>query len=198
MIQGDNSPAVYMIVGLGNPGRAYRENRHNVGFMLLDRLAENIGLSFSRSRHHALFTDAWIEGAKVILVKPQTFMNEAGRAIAPLVRFARIPLPRLLVVFDDLDLPLGTLRLRPIGGSSGHKGMRSIIQHLGSQDFPRLRVGIGRPPGRMDPRVYVLKDFGREERPALEITLQRGVVCVRTLISEGIEIAMTRFNAEVV
>jgi PTH1 family peptidyl-tRNA hydrolase len=121
-------------------------------------------------------------------------MNESGCTVSPLVHFYRVPLERLLVVYDDLDLPLGTLRLRPGGGSGGHKGMRSIIEHLGSQAFPRLRIGIDRPPGRMDPAAYVLQDFSEDEESLLEDRLEQAVSAVETWVRQGVEVAMTRYN----
>ena len=122
-------------------------------------------------------------------------MNESGRAVASLTRFYQVPLERLLIIYDDLDLPLGTIRMRPVGGSGGHKGMRSIIEQLGGQGFPRLRVGIGRPPGRMDPAAYVLQDFSAEEQELLEDLLDRAVVAIETWLAEGVEMAMSRHNS---
>jgi PTH1 family peptidyl-tRNA hydrolase len=172
-------------------------NRHNVGFMLLDRLATEMSGTFRRRKAGSLVMDGRIDGSKVILAKPQGFMNVSGGPVSSLVRFFQIPLNRLLVVHDDLDLPLGTLRLRGSGGSAGHRGMQSIVTRLGSSDFPRLRIGIGRPPGRMDPADFVLKDFTDAETELLGISLERASGCVRSLILDGLELAMTRFNATV-
>jgi PTH1 family peptidyl-tRNA hydrolase len=169
-------------------------NRHNVGFMLLDRLAKEMGGSFRRRQAGSLVTDGRIDGSKVILAKPQGFMNTSGGPVSSLVRFFHIPLDQLIIVHDDLDLPLGTLRLRGSGGSAGHRGMQSIIARLGSQEFPRLRIGIGRPPGRMDPADFVLKDFAEDEKELLEVTLGKAMECLQTLLSDGLELAMTRFN----
>jgi PTH1 family peptidyl-tRNA hydrolase len=169
-------------------------NRHNVGFMLLDRLAKEMGNTFRRRQAGSLVTDGRIDGLKVILAKPQGFMNTSGGPVSSLVRFFQIPLDHLIIVHDDLDLPLGTLRLRASGGSAGHRGMQSIITRLGSQEFPRLRIGIGRPPGRMDPADYVLKDFSEGEQDLLGITLDKAMACVRAIMLEGLELAMTRFN----
>ncbi len=185
----------YLVVGLGNPGRAYRENRHNAGFMALDRLAASMGTSFSRSQLDALVTDGRLNSCKVILAKPQTYMNLVGRSVGALTRYYRILLPQLLVVCDDLDLPLGALRLRPGGGTAGHKGMASSLEHLGTPEFPRLRLGIGRPPGRMDPADFVLQDFGADEAPAVDGMLDRAAECIRSMVLDGIQEAMTRFNA---
>ena len=184
----------YLIVGLGNPGRQYARNRHNVGFLVVSRLAERLGVSFGRLQHKALVAQGRYEGRRLILAKPQTYMNLSGQAVAPLVRFYKIPLDHLLVVYDDLDLPPLTLRLRPKGGHGGHKGMRDIIQRLGSQDFPRLRVGIGRPPGRMEAAAYVLQDFSPAEWEALSPVLDRAVEGLLLWISEGLSAAMNWIN----
>jgi PTH1 family peptidyl-tRNA hydrolase len=188
-----NSPP-YLIVGLGNPGREYRQNRHNVGFMLMDRLAERLKVSFSRLESKALVTKADYEGKRLILVKPQTFMNLSGQAAGALLRFYKVPLENLLVAYDDVDLPLGALRLRPDGGSAGQKGMGSIIERLGTQAFPRLRIGIGRPPGRMDAAAYVLQDFSSAEEKELLLALERGVDAVLVFVTHSLEIAMNQYN----
>ena len=184
-----------LIVGLGNPGRDYRSQRHNVGFMVLDHLAALCGEGFARRQRKALVAEVRLAGRKALLAKPQTFMNLAGASVARLSGYYRIENANLLVVCDDLDLPLGSLRLRPFGGSAGHKGLRSIFDHLGTQDFPRLRVGIGRPPGRMDPAAYVLQPFGRDELAEITGVIDRAVDCIGLFASEGIETAMARFNA---
>ncbi len=186
---------LYLIAGLGNPGRRYRGNRHNVGFLCLDRLATGHHLSFDRRQKRSVVAAGQIGERRVVLAKPQTFMNESGRAVGPLIRFYQVPLDRLLVIQDDLDLPLGVLRMRPAGGSGGHRGMRSIIQHVGTRSFPRLRIGIGRPPGRMDPAAYVLQDFSAEELAVLEETLDQATAAIETWLDEGIEMAMSRHNA---
>lgn len=191
----ESALVTFLIVGLGNPGRSYRANRHNAGFMAVDRWAVSLGVSFSRSQSDALVTDTRLDGHRIILAKPQTYMNLVGRSVQALYRYFRIAEDKLLVVCDDLDLPLGTLRLRPGGGTAGHKGMGSILEHLGTPDFPRLRLGIGRPPGRMDPADYVLQDFKAEELPALETMLDHAVECLHAHVVDGIQSAMTRFNA---
>jgi PTH1 family peptidyl-tRNA hydrolase len=182
-----------LIVGLGNPGRKYAGNRHNVGFQCLDRLAEAWGLSFSKRKHKALLAQGEIVGLKTILAKPQTFMNLSGEAVERLARFYELPPEGLLVIYDDLDLPLGKIRLRPEGGSGGHKGMKSIIEHLGTGGFPRLRVGIGRP-AHGDPEDYVLSDFAPDEWMAIEEAYERAVSAVELWLAEGIVAAMNRYN----
>lgn len=187
--------ARYLLVGLGNPGREYRLNRHNAGFMLLDRLVERHGLpAFTRRQGKALITTGSLAGEAVVLAKPQTYMNLSGEAVAPLVRFYQVPLERLLVCFDDIDLPVGTLRLRAEGGSSGQGGMKSVIQHLGTEAFPRLRLGVGRPPGVKTAANYVLKDLRGEELELMGVTLDKAADAVECFVQEGIVAAMNRFN----
>jgi PTH1 family peptidyl-tRNA hydrolase len=183
-----------MIVGLGNPGMRYARNRHNVGFHVVDHLAAEAGLCFDERQSHALMARGTVEGVRVALVKPQTYMNLSGKAVGPLVRFYKIPLERLLVVCDDLDLPLGQLRLRLKGGSGGHRGLASVIEHLGSQEFPRLRIGIGRPVGSMTPEAYVLQDFDPAQQAVMEHVYPRAVEAIRTALREGFQTAMNRFN----
>ncbi len=184
----------YLVAGLGNPGREYAANRHNVGFMLVDRLAARLGASFSRLESKALVCKAEYQGRRMILAKPQTYMNLSGQAVGGLLNYYKVPLGNLLVVYDDVDLPLGTLRLRPGGGSAGQKGMQSIIERLGSQDFPRLRIGIDRPPGRMDAAAYVLQDFSRQQVEFLAPVLERAVDAVLVFVTQGLEAAMNQFN----
>ncbi|MFN2274706.1 MAG: aminoacyl-tRNA hydrolase [Anaerolineales bacterium] len=184
----------YLIVGLGNPGRRFKENRHNIGFALVTLLADRWRMEFSRMQSDALVCDTRRAGHKIILAKPQTWMNSSGRAVAALQRFFKVDLANLIVAFDDLDLPSGTIRVRPGGGSGGHKGMESIIQHLGSDEFPRIRLGIGRPPGKMDPADYVLQDFKAQEQEPIEAMLQRGAVCVELLLDEGLQACMNHCN----
>jgi peptidyl-tRNA hydrolase, PTH1 family len=183
----------YLIAGLGNPGLRHKANRHNVGFMLVDRLAAASGTSLGRVQQRAVVGDGRIAGRAVILAKPQTYMNLSGDAVGPLVHYYKIAHVQVLAVYDELDLPLGTLRLREKGGAGGHNGMRSLIYHLG-QDFPRLRLGIGRPPGRMSPAAYVLQDFGRDELPIVDEMLNQAVQAVATFLQEGIQPAMSRYN----
>jgi PTH1 family peptidyl-tRNA hydrolase len=183
-----------LIAGLGNPGPKYAANRHNVGFRCVERLGIALGLTLDKDQKQARVALGDFDGRRVVLAKPQTFMNESGRAVAALARFYKVRLDCLLVVYDDLDLPLGSVRLRPEGGSGGHKGMRSIIEHLGTQEFSRLRIGIDRPPGRMDPAAYVLQDFSADEGPLLEETLERAVAAIETWLRQGVEVAMDQYN----
>ncbi len=187
----------YLLIGLGNPGREYRENRHNIGFMLIDRMAVKLDTRFTRLQSKALVASATYQNLKLILAKPQTFMNLSGMAVQGLVRFYKLPLSNFLVAHDDLDLPAGTIRIRPDGGSAGQKGMASIIERLGTDEFPRLRLGIGHPPGQMDAADYVLQDFPDEERPIISETLNRAVEAALLFVRAGLETSMNQFNGSV-
>ena len=184
----------YLIIGLGNPGRQYRHNRHNIGFMVLDRLAGRLGTSFTRLESKALVTKADYENRRLVMAKPQTYMNLSGTAVGSLARFYKAPLKNLLVVYDDVDLPFGSLRLRPDGGSAGQKGMASIIERLGTEEFPRLRLGIGRPPGKMEAADYVLQEFSSHEAQVLPEILERAVEAVLTYVASGLVTAMNQYN----
>ena len=186
--------AAALIVGLGNPGREYAGNRHNVGFLTADRWAAAHALTFNKIQHHAVIALGRSGERRIIVDKPQTYMNESGRAAGALLRFYKIPVEQLLVIFDDLDLPLGAIRLRADGGAGGHNGMRSIIQQLGGNQFARLRIGIGRPPGRMDPAAFVLQDFSREEAAELDALLDRAGQAIDAFLTAGITAAMNQFN----
>lgn len=184
----------FLIAGLGNPGRRYEHNRHNAGFMLLNRLAEKFGEKFARVEARALVTRVVFNGERLILMKPQTYMNNSGGPVNTLLRFYKVPLVNFLVAYDDVDLPLGTLRLRPAGGSAGQKGMQSIIDRLGTDEFPRLRIGTGRPPGRQEAADYVLQDFSPRDSDMLDEALDRAVEAVLSFVCDGLDIAMNRFN----
>ncbi len=185
----------YLIVGLGNPGRQYAATKHNVGFMCLDALANAHGLTFDRKQGKALLATGTIVGKPVLLAKPQSFMNLSGDSVSALTGFYKIPPHNLLVVFDDLDLPVGTLRIRGFGGSSGQKGMKHIIERIGTQAFSRIRFGIGRPPGRMDPAAYVLLPFADgDERILVEETIGRAVKAIELWLADGIDRAMNACN----
>ncbi len=182
-----------LIVGLGNPGQNYAANRHNVGFQCLDTFARGHGIAFSQRLRLALVGQGEVAGVSVTLAKPRTYMNLSGRAVTSLLNQLRLRPDDLIVIHDDLDLPLGQIRLRPRGGSGGHKGMQSIIQALGSQEFVRLRVGIDRPAGD-DVMDYVLGNFSADERPLVEAARQQVAEALLCLLAEGLERAMNRFN----
>ena len=182
-----------LIVGLGNPGPGYARNRHNVGFQCVERFIRRHNLAHERVLFKALVTTGQMGDIKVVLARPLTFMNLSGQAVRPLLRWYHVALPDLLVVYDDLDLPLGKIRLRQRGGSGGHKGMRSIIEALGSEEFPRLRIGIGRPR-HGDPQDYVLSDFTPDESILMEGVYERAVNAIELFIAEGIVAAMNKCN----
>jgi len=187
----------FLLTGLGNPGREYRDNRHNVGFMLIDRLVVRLNARGMKLQSKAIVTNAVYEDYKLILAKPQTYMNLSGHSVQGLAHFYKIPLENILIAHDDLDLPFGTLRIRPGGGPGGQKGVASAIERLGSKEFPRLRIGIGRPPGRMDPADYVLQDFSKDEAAALPEILDHAEQAVLEFVKNGLDSAMNKFNGSV-
>lgn len=184
----------YLIVGLGNPGNKYHNTRHNIGFMAVDELARSHNLSFDTTKAKALIAEGTISGKRVLLVKPQTYMNLSGESVRALADFYKIPPENIFLVHDDMDIPLGTLRLRPKGGAGGQKGVQNTIQHLGTQDFPRCRFGIGRPPGKMDPAAYVLLPFTADEQILVIETIRRVIQAIALWLQNGIENAMNRHN----
>lgn len=188
----------FLIVGLGNPGRDYKENRHNVGYMLVDRLAVRLNARNMKVQSKAIVISTHWEGCKLLLAKPQTYMNLSGTSIQGLLHFYKLPLDNLLVAHDDLDLPFGALRIRPGGGPGGQRGVEDTISRLGTQDFARLRIGIDRPPGRMDPANYVLQDFPSRDLIALSQILDRAADSAQTWIREGLTSAMNKFNGSII
>jgi PTH1 family peptidyl-tRNA hydrolase len=191
-----------LIVGLGNPGRIYTHNRHNIGFMCISHLARTHGIRFDKKQGYARTGSGEITGNKVLLARPQTYMNSSGESVSRLVRKLKVNLSDLFVIHDDLDLPLGKIRIRFGGGSGGHKGIDSIIAHLGSQDFYRIRVGIGRPEipeGSTVDRettvvAYVLSDFTPEEREMITQAIPEVSQAILCLLSEGLTTAMNKYN----
>lgn len=187
----------YLLVGLGNPGREYQTNRHNYGFMLIDRIAVRLNARGLKVQSKAIVTSATYEDRKLILAKPQTYMNLSGQSIQGLAHFYKLPLENMLVAYDDLDLPFGTIRLRPGGGPGGQKGVASTIERLGTKDFARLRLGIGRPPGRMDPAAYVLQNFSRDELKSVSEILDRAADAALEFVMNGLDKAMNKFNGSI-
>jgi len=187
----------FLIVGLGNPGREYKDNRHNVGFMLVDRLTVRLNARLTRVQAKALVGSVNYDNNKLIFAKPQTYMNLSGQSIQGLARFYKVPLENMIVAHDDLDLPFGTIRIRPGGGPGGQRGVASTIERLGSKDFPRLRIGIGRPPGRMDPAAYVLQDFPKADLLILSEILDHAANAALTYVTEGLNAAMNKFNGDI-
>jgi len=189
-----------LIVGLGNPGKTYAHNRHNAGFLCLNYFARLNSIRFDHKQCRARVGVAEVKGEKLLLAKPRTFVNLSGDPVACLVHKRDITLSDLLIIYDDLDLPLGKIRLRQNGGSGGHKGMNSIISALGSEDFPRIRVGIGRPQAEEQSMSedaivnYVLSDFYRREEAIIKPVIAKVSEAIDCFLTEGIEAAMSKFN----
>jgi PTH1 family peptidyl-tRNA hydrolase len=192
----EGKPGVKIVVGLGNPGARYAHTRHNVGFDTADLFAEQQGWSWTGRRHHAVLAEGIVGSEKVVLAKPQTYMNESGLAVGELVRFYKLDLSDLLVVCDDLDLPLGKLRVRARGSTGGQHGLESIVRHLGGDtNFPRVRIGIGRPRnGRNENVDFLLSRAGGDERIELAAATERAAEAVLSYLTEGIDATMNRFN----
>jgi peptidyl-tRNA hydrolase, PTH1 family len=189
------SEELALVVGLGNPGPAYVGNRHNAGFLVLDELADRVGGRFKSHKAGADVLSGRLSGRPVVLAKPRSFMNLSGGPVAGLCRFYKVPADSLVVVHDELDVPFDAVRLKLGGGINGHNGLRSISQSLGTQEYYRVRVGIGRPPGRMDPADFVLRDFSPTERKELAFVLDRAADATIALLANGLEAAQNAFHA---
>jgi peptidyl-tRNA hydrolase, PTH1 family len=185
----------WLIAGLGNPGAEYAGNRHNCGFMVADVLAARIGARFKRDRSRAVVAEGRLAGFPVTLAKPQTYMNLSGGPVVSLRSFHKLPDDQIVVIHDELDLPFDTIRLKLGGGDGGHNGLRSVTAALGTRDYFRVRVGIGRPPGRMDAADYVLHDFSAAERKLLPLVLEQAADAVETLLRHGLAAAQNEFHA---
>jgi PTH1 family peptidyl-tRNA hydrolase len=185
----------FLIVGLGNPGPRYAATRHNAGFFVVYLLAERIGGRFKAHKGRADIVEGRLAGQPVVLAKPKSYMNESGGPIASISRFYKVPVERIVVIHDELDLPFGTLRLKRGGGEGGHNGVKSTTAALGSKEYLRVRFGIGRPPGRQDPAEFVLKEFTAAERKEVPFLLDRTADAVETLISKGLEAAQNEYNS---
>lgn len=184
-----------LIVGLGNPGPQYEKTRHNVGFMVADALAGRIGSAFSsHKKSNSDIVQARLGSRSVVIAKPRTFMNLSGQPVAALARFFSIEPASIVVVHDELDIDFGALRLKLGGGEGGHNGLRSISQHLSTKDYLRVRVGVGRPPGRMDPASFVLKPFSAAERKDLGVVVEEAADAAELLLSAGLEAAQNRVH----
>jgi PTH1 family peptidyl-tRNA hydrolase len=191
------SDAPWLVVGLGNPGKEYAGHRHNVGFRVVDLLASRVGAKFGRSkRAHAEVAEGRLGygGPKLILMKPLTYMNLSGAAVASLAQFFKVPLEQVLAVHDELDVPFGEVRAKRGGGEGGHNGLRSMSKSLGSKDYARVRFGIGRPPGRQDPADFVLSDFGSAERKELDFLVDRAADVTEAVVLEGVEWAQNKYH----
>ena len=191
--------SAYCIAGLGNPGVDYVDTRHNAGFLAAEELASHWGVSWrSHRRFRSLMAQAKWRGRNVVLCRPQTFMNRSGEALGQVVSYYRVPIENLLVVVDDADLPVGRIRLKPRGSCGGHHGLESVDQHLGSSEYPRLRIGIGRTEtGRREITQHVLGRFDAEERDRMEPVFKRVTEQIECWLIEGVRLAMNRFNGTV-
>jgi peptidyl-tRNA hydrolase, PTH1 family len=185
---------LWLVVGLGNPGPEYSGNRHNVGFGIVEALAARMGGRFKSHKARADVIEGRLAGQRVVLAKPRSYMNESGGPVSALCDFFKVPLDRLVVVHDELDLPYAGLRLKLGGGDNGHNGLKSLRRSLGSGDFNRVRFGIGRPPGRMDAAAFVLRDFSAAERKELDVLVEHAADAIEALVVDGMEKAQNTFN----
>lgn len=186
---------MYIVVGLGNPGKRYENTKHNVGFLTIDVLAEKLGVKVSRIRHKALTGEGFFAGEKIVLVKPQTYMNLSGESVREILSFYKQEPQRLIVVYDDIDLPMGTLRIRKKGSAGTHNGMRSVIYQIVSEDFPRVRIGIG-GERKGDLADYVISGFSGEDRQVIEEAIVRAADAVACILEKGIDAAMGEYNSK--
>jgi peptidyl-tRNA hydrolase, PTH1 family len=185
-----------LVVGLGNPGPNYAQTRHNLGFMVADRLAARLGSAFkAHKRSGAEIVTGRLGGHSVVLAKPRCYMNESGRQVGPLAKFYSVNAADVVVIHDDLDIDFGQIRLKLGGGEGGHNGLRSVVAALGTKDFQRVRIGIGRPPGRKDPAAFVLENFAASERPELATICEQAADATELLIELGLEPAQNRVHA---
>ena len=186
---------MYVIVGLGNPGKKYENTKHNIGFITVDFLADKNNIKVNKIKHKALVGEGMISGQKVLLVKPQTFMNLSGNSVREIMEYYKVDPDKLLVIYDDVDIPIGRLRIRKKGSAGTHNGMRSIIYDLQEDGFPRLRIGIG--SDRKIPLAgYVLGGFGKEEAKMMEDAVERAALAVECMLEKGIDIAMGEYNVK--
>ena len=183
-----------LVVGLGNPGKGYSLSKHNIGFMVVDEISNRLGVSIEKKGFKSLYAEALKEGKKLILLKPQTYMNRSGEAVRDAAGFFKIPVGDIVVVYDEMDLPLDSIKIKVGGGSAGHKGVESIIVHLGDLGFVRVRVGIGKPVQRDKGASHVLSGFREEEREVIKDTLTKAADAVLEVIIRGVDSAMNKFN----
>lgn len=186
-----------LLVGLGNPGLEYAATRHNIGFLVAQKFAQKMGLSLKRQAHQAILGAGCAGGQEVMVLLPQTYMNRSGISVVSACKAKSIDVEDLVVIHDEIDLPFGSVRIKVGGGHGGHNGLRSIADLLGSRDFTRLRVGVGRPPGQMDVAKYVLSPFSSTEKNQLESVLENSVMALEVLLQKGAQQAMNEFNNRV-
>lgn len=187
---------MYVVVGLGNPGKDYTNTRHNVGFNAVDQLAERNGIKINKIKFKSLYGEGFIGREKVILVKPQTYMNNSGQALAELVQFYKIPVENIIVIVDDIDIDFASIRIRLKGSAGSHNGLKSIIRHLNQDSFPRVRLGIGKKHPQQDLADFVLSRFSKEENPYIEEAIVAAAQAVETIVEDGINNAMNKYNVK--
>ena len=185
---------MYLIVGLGNPEEEYGQTRHNMGFNTINKIAEKYDIKVNKSKFHGIYENAIIENQKVILLKPQTYMNLSGISIKEVMDFYKIDLKDILVIYDDMDIEPGKIKIRKKGGSGGHNGIKSIIENIGTEEFSRIRIGIGRPTPEKDKINYVIGAISIEEKEKLEKGVEKSVEAVEEILKNGIDSAMNKFN----
>lgn len=183
-----------IIVGLGNPGNEYAKTRHNVGFMLIDALAEHLNITLWKDKFNAQIAEGRIGAGKILLVKPQTYMNNSGEAVGPLMRWYKLEPEDIIVAHDDMDIPAGTIRIRKKGSSGGHNGIKSLISHIGSENFARVRLGIGRPLPGWSVVKHVLAPFPAEDKAEVDKAIDYLIPAVECIVSDGLDIAMNKYN----
>lgn len=188
---------MHIIVGLGNPSREYEGTRHNIGFDAITRLSDDYRIPLNMKKHKAICGTGYMEGQKVILAQPQTYMNLSGESVRQLVDFYKVPASNVIIIYDDISLDVGQLRVRPKGSAGGHNGIKSIISHLGTQEFPRIRVGVGNKPDGWDLADYVLGRFSRDEEPVVRLALGRVSHACTDLLVYGMEYTMNQYNRKV-
>ncbi|PKU67716.1 peptidyl-tRNA hydrolase, mitochondrial isoform X1 [Dendrobium catenatum] len=192
-----SGPQPWLFIGLGNPGEKYQSTRHNVGFDMISTFAQALGISMNSVHFKSHFGEGEFEGTPVLLAKPQTYMNLSGESTGPLAAYYKLPLNRVLVIYDDMDLPCGVLRIQPRGGHGHHNGLKNVIYHFrGNREFCRLRVGIGRPPGQMDPKAFMLQKFNKTARVRIDAALEEGVEILKMLLTKGLTECVNSANAE--
>ena len=190
----EDDRVMYIIAGLGNPTREYEKTRHNVGFEVIDVLADMLGTTVEEKKFKGCYGRGIIGGEKVLLLKPQTFMNLSGESIRAASDFYKVDPEHIIIIYDDISLDVGQLRIRKKGSAGGHNGIKNIIAHLGTQEFPRIKVGVGDKPKKMDLADYVLSRFSKEDRAAMEDAFKEAAKAVEVMITEGMDIAMNQFN----
>lgn len=183
-----------IIVGLGNPGNEYAKTRHNVGFMLVDALAEHLNINLWKDKFNAQIAEGRIGTEKILLVKPQTYMNNSGEAVGPLMRWYKVTPEDIIVAHDDMDIPAGTIRIRKKGSSGGHNGIKSLIAHLGSENFPRVRLGVGRPLPGWSVVNHVLALFPQEDKTAVDEAIKYLIPAVECIVNDSVDMAMNKYN----